>query len=458
MSIKLLAGALCLALAPATALPQTGQVLTLDGAVALALDRNIQVIQARNRYDATHSDVRAAYGGLLPSLNASGSFSRSQNWKAGGTELQGGVPVQYPAGFSAFNNYSAGLSSSLTIFDGFANTSDISRAQSNSSASGYSFERTQQTVILQTHVLFLNIARAYQLLGVADDNLKRSRRQLERITESNKVGAVALADVYRQQVQVGTDELSLIQAQSDYESAKADLIAYLGVEFDEDAYSIDVSGFPAEIDTSEFAEINAKYSNFDNLVTTAIERRPDHRAAGDALNAASSGVTIARAGHLPSLTASGSYGYSSDELGKLFVGGIDNDQGDRSLSLSLRLSMPIFNGFSTSNAVEQATVSEMNAREDLEQSKRQVAVDIRKALLSLEHAEKKLIVTKTSVVSAEMDRKIAEEKYNLGAGTLLDMLVATANYTNAMSGKVNSIFDYLLAKKTMEHALGIITQ
>ena len=65
------------------------------------------------------------------------------------------------------------------------------------------------------------------------DNLKRSRRQLERITESNKVGAVALADVYRQQVQVGNDELAVISAQSTYESSKADLIAYLGVEFNE---------------------------------------------------------------------------------------------------------------------------------------------------------------------------------------------------------------------------------
>ena len=100
----------------------------------------------------------------------------------------------------------------------------------------------------------------------------------------------------------------------------------------------------------------------------------------------------------------------------------------------------------------------MNAQEDMNQSERQIAVDIRKALLDLSQAEKRIIVTKTSVASAEMDRKIAEEKYNLGAGTLLDMLVANANYTNAVSGKVNAIFDFLLAKKSMEYALGSITR
>jgi outer membrane protein len=450
MSMKLLSVAICILLFTGIAVSQTGKVLTLDAAVQLALERNVQILQARNRYEGTGASTRAAYGALLPTLSASGSFSRQQQWQAGGVTLINGVPYQYPDGFNAYNNYSAGISSRLTLFNGFANTSNIAAAQANASAMQFSVKRTEQTVILQTHVLFLSIARASQLLNVADDNLKRSRRQLERITESNKVGAVALADVYRQQVQVGTDELSLIQAQSTYESAKADLVAYLGVEYDEKAWTIDVSQAPTDIDTTEFAELNSRYSDFDNLVTTAVGQRPDYASTVEALNAASSGVTIAKAGHLPTVSAGGSFGYSNSELDKL----TDN----RSLSLNLSVSLPIFTGFSVSNQVEQASVQEMNAQEDLNQAKRQIGVDITKARLSLDQAEKSLIVSKSSVVSAEMDRQIAEEKYNLGAGTLLDMLVATANYTNAVSGKVNSIFDYLLAKKTMEYALGSITQ
>lgn len=85
-------------------------------------------------------------------------------------------------------------------------------------------------------------------------------------------------------------------------------------------------------------------------------------------------------------------------------------------------------------------------------------VDLRKALLDLEAAEKQVTVTQTSVVSAEMDRKIAEEKYSLGAGTLLDLLVANANYTNALSNKVNAVTSYLLAKKQVEYAVGTITK
>ena len=71
---------------------------------------------------------------------------------------------------------------------------------------------------------------------------------------------------------------------------------------------------------------------------------------------------------------------------------------------------------------------------------------------------KQVMVTQTSVKSAEMDRKIAEEKYNLGAGTLLDLLIASANYTNAQSNKVNAIVGYMLSKKQTEFALGTITK
>jgi outer membrane protein len=435
------------------------KVLSLETAVSMAIERNIQILQARNRSEATGATVRSAYGGLLPTVSASAGFSRQMNWQSAGADVViiNGVPVATGQEFNAFNNYTLGVGANWTLFDGMANLSDIDRASAFDAAGKFNLERAKQTVVLQTNTLFMAVARVYQLLEVAQDNLSRSRRQLERISESNKVGAVALADVYRQQVQVGNDELALIQAQTTLATAKADLIAFLGVEYDETGYAIDVTNQPKDIDTAEFAELNARYGDFQGLVTTAVENRPDHRATVEAYNAASSSVTIAKSGYWPSLTGSASYGYSSSEFDNLIVGGVDNPEGNRGASLSLRLSVPIFNGFSTMDQVAQSQVTEMNAKEDLEQSKREVAVDVRKALLALGQAEKRIRVSKISVNSADMDRKISEEKYNLGAGTLLDMLVATASYTNAVKDKVDAVFDYLLAKKSVEYALGNLT-
>ncbi len=426
--------------------------LTLDKSVELALQKNSTVVQARNTVDAAHTAERAAVGGLLPSLSANASFSRQQSWRSQpeGVYFYNGIPLQTGgSSFQAINSYSSGLSSRVVLFDGFSSTSNVSRTQADASATEFTLDRTEQNTIYQTNQLFLNVVRTQELLKVSEDNLKQSRRQLERIVESNKVGAVAIADVYRQQVQVGSDELALIQAQSNFEKAKADLVAYLGVDFN-DQYAFDFQGIPSDIDTTEFAALNAQYSNLDNLVGGALERRPDYRASLESLNSAESGVTMARAGHLPTVSASGSFGYSNTELSNL----TDN----RNLYFSLNFTLPIFSGFSVQNQVEQAEVQRRNAEQQVQQAERQMRVDVRKALLDLDAAEKQIGVTKASVESAQMDRQIAEEKYNLGAGTLLDLLIANANYTTALSNKVNAVTGYLIAKKGVEFAVGTISR
>jgi outer membrane protein len=430
-----------------TAIAQDSKVLTLESAVQLALDKNQTVIQAKNSVDQAKSSTLSSFGSFLPDLSFSGGYTRSMNWA--NTIYAGNVPIATGGSFQGSSRFSAGLSSNLTIFNGLANFSRYSSAKSNESAAKHGFSRTQQSTIFQTHQLYLNVVRAFELMKVSEDNLKRSRGQLERITESNKVGAVAIADVYRQKVLVGSDELSLIQSQSNYEKAKADVLAFLGVPLDTE-YQFDFAGIPTDIDTTEFAGLNAQYNSFSGLVSQAVGARPDHLANIASLNSSESSVSVAKAAYFPNVSAFADYGYNNQEFSTL----LDN----KGLTLGVNISLPIFNGFQTQTQIQQAQLQQNNAEVNVRQSQLRVTVDIRKALLDLEAAEKEVTSTQTSVQSAEMDRKIAEEKYNLGSGTILDLQVATANYTQALSNKVNAVNDFLLAKKNVEFALGTIAR
>jgi len=433
-----------------SALAQQPVTLTLERSIDLALDKNLTVIQSRNSVDASQSSSQAAYGSLLPSLSASGSFSRQQSWHPGQTIWYNGIPITSTGGeFQAINSYSTGISSNIMLFNGFANTSNVTRASANMNAAQYNLDRTNQTAVYNTYGQFLNIYRYGELVKVNDDNLKRDQRQLERIVESNKVGAVALADVYRQQVQVGNDELSLIQAQSTYEKAKADFVAYLGVDVNAE-YVYDFSGIPSMIDTLEFQKVNQRFENTARLIEQAIDTRPDFKAANESYRSSDASVSAARGAVYPSVSAFGSYGYNANELSSL--------SSNRNLSLGMSINLPIFSGFSTQNQIQQAEIGRKNANEALSQAQRQIVVDIRKALLDLEAAEKQLAVTISSVQSAQMDLQIAQEKYNLASGTLLDLLVANAGYTNALSNKVSGVVNYMIMKKQMEYAIGIISK
>lgn len=118
------------------------------------------------------------------------------------------------------------------------------------------------------------------------------------------------------------------------------------------------------------------------------------------------------------------------------------------------MSIPIFSGFQTSTAVQTSQLNLELAEQQLEQAKRSVAKDVKYALLSLETARKRYDVSLKNMKSAEEDRRIAEERYNLGSNTLLDLLVATANYTQAISNKVSSSYDFVYAKLQFRIAVG----
>ncbi len=417
-------------------------VINLNTAIEMALQRNITLLQSKNTVESQQSSYLSAIGGLLPNLNASGSFNRTQSWQEV-TGLLGNQTL-----FSARNLYSSGISSNVTLFNGFANIANVNRSNSNIKSSEYSYERVKQSIIYQTHQLFLNVVRTHQLLKVNEENLKRSSRQLERIEEMNRVGAISLADVYRQRVSTGNDELALINSINNFEKAKTDLTLFLSIDTDA-LYDFDISEVSIEVDTSEFVLINAKYQDKTALAKKALGSRPDYQSTTQNVRSAQSSLTIARSGLYPILSANASYGLSEKEFAKIS----DN----RSLSTGVTLSLPIFSGFQTKNAIEQAIITQRNADDLLKQNERQISVDIQKAQLDIEAAQKQVIVTQASVFSAQMDRKIAEEKYNLGAGTLLDLLIASANYINAQSNQVNAAISYLLSKKQMEYALGTIS-
>jgi len=424
---------------------QASRTITLDQAIQIALERNISVVTAQNALQAQQSAVTAAYGSLLPSVSTSGSWQRAQR------ETQtsyipgfGNLPIPQSTTTNSFNT---SLSSSVVLFNGFANAGNVKRATANAVSAEHSLDRTRQGVVYQIQSLYLNLLRNEQLLKVSQDNLKRSQRQLEQIQEANRVGSRSLADVYRQQVQVANDELALIQAQNNYDKAKADLIFALGLNVT-DEYEFRDPSIKSEADTTEFKAVLDRYQDYRSLVSEALTARPDYLSAIENVNAASSAVTVARGAHFPSISAFVSYGLNSSEIDKL--------RDNRNLLWGLNISFPLFNGWQTTNQVQQAKINLRNAEEQLSQAERQVQVDIKKSLLDLEAAQKQVQVTMESVISATEDRRIAEEKYNLGAGTLLDLLTANANYTLALSNKVNAAYNYFLIKKQVEYNLGKI--
>jgi outer membrane protein len=422
------------------------KTLTLEQARQVALEQNLYVVQAQNNVQSSQAGVLAAYGSYLPTLTASGGWSRTQyDQAASTTSIIGGQPFQTPASFSVTPNFSSSLNLNYTLFNGFARESNFGRASSNAVFSEQQSARTRQSIVFQVESGYLNVLRDDQLVKVSEENLKRDNRQLERITESNRVGALSLADVYRQQSQVAADELNLITAQNNSDKAKADLLALIGLDASEDYQFADPT-ISLEISPADIESTTTLYKDFRELTRRAVIARPDYRSDNAALNAAESGVTAARSGYFPVANASAGYSISNTALSKIS----DNKR----IQWGIGLQWTLFDGFQTNQSLQTAIAAKRNAEISLAQTERNIGVDIKKALLDLEAARKQYDVSQKGLTSATEDRKIAEERYNLGAGTLLDLLTANANLVNAQANKVNAVYNFIIAKRNMEYVLG----
>jgi outer membrane protein len=424
---------------------QPAKVLTLSRAIEVALEQNVPLKQAENNAQAAESGVLTAYGTYLPSLSASGGWTRQHTERSATTQLIGGQPIQLPASSSTTNNFSTGISASYTVFDGFNREANFNRAVSTASSAEFTAGWTRRGTVFQVQSAYLAVLRNEQLVKVSEENLKRDQRQLERITESNRVGALSIGDVYRQQSVVAQDELSLISAQNTYDKSVASLLATVGLDVSEN-YQVADPSVPSEISQADLDATDAKVSSFADMRQRALTLRPDYQSAAENLSAAQSGVTAAWSGYVPSVRAFGGYSMSNTELSKL--------SDSRGLQWGVSITWNLFDRFQTNLNIQNASVTERNAELNLLQAQRNVSIDVKNALLDLGAARKQYEVSVKGLQSAEQDRKVAEEKYNLGSGTLLDLLTANAAYVNAQVNKVMATYNYITANRNLDYVTG----
>src|SRR5881628_3263940 len=418
---------------PAAGQPAQLQV-SLAEAVRRALDVQPAVVQARGDQRNAGATERAAVGAFLPSISIGGSSNKAS---ANRYNSATGQIVTVPSNTSYFGSVGA----SVDLFDGFRRfaTKSAASASVNSADAGFANQRAQVTGATQQ--LFFTALAQEELVRVAEAQLQRAKEELQIAVNKFQAGAATRSDTLTATVDLGNGQLALLQAQANLAAAQASLGRQVGV--DQLVRAVPDTAFPPLPDTTA-------------LRAQALESSPLVQQVEAKARATRAQAGIARAEYWPALSLSYSNGYTGlDSLGRIGVAPWSTTQNYvNNWALRFTLSWTLFNGFTREANQVTVSVAQDVARAAAADTRRQVGAQLTQQLAAVTTAYAQFGITGANVAAATEALRVTQERYKLGAGTLLDLLTAEANMTQAQVNQVQSRYNYLIARAQVEALVG----
>ena len=460
-----------------------GPSLSLDDALALARRNNPDLQQTLESRRTARASQRSAYGSLLPSADVSlgGQYQEGGRQRFNGIEL-GSNPN------TVGSNYSLALSYRLNAANVIAPRTAAARRDAVEADITGAQESLRSIVTQQ----YLTVLQAAAKASLADTLVAAAQQQVALARARAAAGAATSLDVRRAEVDLATQQVAAINAHNLVEIEKLRLFQRMGVSQPQNVQL-----------TSTFAIVPPSFS-LDTLIELARRQNPQVVALRARERSASLGVRQSRAEYTPSLnvqTGWGGYTQRETDTEALINGarqsaatsyencltsnfarsgaglttrdcaGISftptqeqalRDQNNVSpfsftknpLQVRASLSLPLFDGFSREQRIEEATVLRNNARSQTRARELQLTQEVTAANLTLNASARSVAVQEQNSARAREELTFTEERYRVGAATFLDVTQARATYERAENDRINAVYEYHKAFAALEAAVG----
>jgi outer membrane protein TolC len=190
--------------------------------------------------------------------------------------------------------------------------------------------------------------------------------------------------------------------------------------------------------------------SLDDAVAFGMEHNPGLLGSAKTADQARHTLRSAKSGYLPTVSAFANFRKSDGTQAFPFA----VEFGSKSYSYGFSVSFNIFDGFTRESRVSRARVDRNNALAELADERNLTISKVKTSFLDIEKSKKQIEVSQENVAAAEEDLRIQQEKYNLGAATILDLLDAQVSLKEAQVALIRVQFDLNLAIARLENAMG----
>lgn len=421
-----------LVLAIALALPSIASAADLMQTYEMARNGDPTLAQAEAGRLAQKEGVVQARATLLPQVSGTASLGRSS-----AKVTDGGNWIDSPRS----RDYSVGVSQTLVNFSSYARV----RAQrALSQSADFDLESANDSLITRTSAAYFNVLIAIETLASAEAAEAAFQKQFDYAQKRLDVGLAPITDVH--------------EARASYDSARATVITQRNALKDAYQALAEITGQPVAslrgLPDDFKPQLPSEYGA-DGWVDTAIAQNPALKSLQLQVQSAEAGVAGARAGHLPTLSLSGSYGRSASWGGDAAATTTSRGEYD-SRAVGVSLNVPIFSGGATQSQVRQAIAQRDSAQDAYEQQRRAVVRNTRNAYQVLEAGISEIEARRSAVVSARSAYDASQVGLEVGTRTVLDVLTNQNNLVSAQQQYSLAKYNFLQNRLLLEAAAGTL--
>ena len=406
--------------------------LNLDKALEIALSDNPTIKVAGQEILLKKEARREAYAGLFPEASLVGSYSRAikkQSFAMMGEVIEVGTD----------NTYSGGLSVSLPVFAP-ALYKSISLTSTDVNLAVEKSRASRLDMVNQVTKAFFQLLLAQDSYEVLLKSYKQSEDNYNVVKAKYEQGTVSEYDKISADVQMRSLKPTVVSARNGVNLANLQLKVLMGMESD---VKVAVEGNLKDYEMSMFTR--QAMPRPDNLTNNSTLKQLE-------LNALQLKQTLKLqyTNFMPTLSASFQYMYTSMNDNFKFK---EYDWRPYS-TIGLNLSIPLFKG-SNFTQLKQTRIQMKQLEENRINTERQLTMQATGYLDNMAASTEQVVSNKEAVFQAEKGRTIAEKRYEVGKGTILELNSSEVALTEAQLTYNQSIYDYLVAKADLDLVLGI---
>ena len=445
-----------------------GPPVLLSEVVRAALERNRDVLDAEYQLAVAGEQVSEAWSEVYPNVNLSTSFTRNvapqvsflpaQIFDPGATEGEF-IPVQ----FGADNIWNLSVNAEQTLFDPrlFVGVGAAARFEGlqREAVRG----RTQQ-VVTRVRLAFYDVLLGQEEVRLTENSLRRVRESLRETTAMRKAGMTSDYEVLRLEVELANLEPNLRRARNRRDAARRTLAVEMALDPDT---ALNIGGELARIDLEHFdanSEANRDILAFMGVpasdavslrksVAEDAGERSDIRQLAITEDLRRTELRIEQVDYLPKVFAFGTYGLAAQQNGPPDFFGTNAQRGS-SKQVGLRVTFPIFSGFSRDARIDQKHAALRQAETQTRFATDQAVAQLRNLMDDVAEARERAVGQELAVAQAERGYEIASAQYREGLGSQLELTDAEVALRQSEFNYAQAVYDYLATRARLDEAAG----